>query len=212
MRWLGWEDCFAKLRSVYSKYQCKSKRAAMAKKIAAICGSLRKDSYNMAILKIVCKKLSEMGHEVTLIDINDYDVPLFSQDIETTTGMPEKVKVMKGIVHSAQAIVIATPEYNGSVSGVGKNAIDWISRPVTPDEGQYASFSGKPAGIIAASPGRLGGVRALTHLRHILSVLGCNVMGKQVIVPEAHKMNEVSQKELETFATMFDTFIGKLLA
>jgi len=179
-------------------------------KIAAICGSLRRESYNMMILKIVAEKLKALGHEVEIIDINNFNVTLFNQDDEKANGMPDSIKKMKAIIHNAQAILVATPEYNTSVSGVLKNAIDWASRSITPDEGTYASFMGKPAGMIAASVGKLGGHRALLHLRHILSALGCNVMAKQVGVPEAQQMTDFSKKELDEFANKFDEFIRKL--
>jgi NAD(P)H-dependent FMN reductase len=179
-------------------------------KIAAICGSLRRQSYNMIILKLVVEQLKSLGHEVNIIDINDFNVPLFSQDIEESTGMPESVKKMKMIVHNAEAILIASPEYNGSFSGVLKNAIDWISRGITADESVYASFMGKPAAIMAASPGRLGGMRALMQLRHVMSSLGCNVMAKQVAVPEAHQMGEQATRDLHDLAKKFDQFVRKL--
>jgi chromate reductase, NAD(P)H dehydrogenase (quinone) len=123
--------------------------------ILGFAGSLRIGSYNKALLRAAAELLP--GDAV--IEIFDLEgIPSFNQDMETS--MPEKVQQFKVKIKSADAILIATPEYNYSVPGILKNAIDWASRP--PGDSAWA---GKPVGLMSASTGLLGGARAQYHLR-----------------------------------------------
>lgn len=132
--------------------------------IVGIVGSLRKGSLNKSLLKATAA-LAPEGTTFTILDIST--LPLFNQDDEV--ALPAAVKALKDAVKNADAIVFATPEYNYSVPGVLKNAIDWLSRPY----GQN-SLEGKPGAIIGTSPGLLGSSRAQYHLRQILGA-GLNV-------------------------------------
>lgn len=132
--------------------------------IVGIVGSLRKGSFNKSLLTATAA-LAPAGTEFVILDIAA--LPLFNQDDEMT--MPAAVKALKEAVKSADAVVFATPEYNYSVPGVLKNAIDWLSRPY----GQN-SLDGKPAAIIGTSSGLMGSSRAQYHLRQILGP-GLNV-------------------------------------
>jgi len=127
-------------------------------KILGIVGSLRKDSYNHFALK-AAQELLPAGVRLDLIEL--HGIPLFNQDLETK--MPAAVVELKRQILDADAILFATPEYNYSVSGVLKNAIDWASRPF----GESA-WTGKPAALMGATPGSLGTARAQYHLRQIL--------------------------------------------
>jgi len=127
-------------------------------KILGIVGSLRKDSYNHFALK-AAQELLPAGVALNLIEL--HGIPLFNQDLEMK--MPAAVVELKRRILAADAILFATPEYNYSVSGVLKNAIDWASRPF----GESA-WTGKPAALMGASPGSLGTARAQYHLRQIL--------------------------------------------
>ncbi|SPE60203.1 conserved hypothetical protein [Verrucomicrobia bacterium] len=131
--------------------------------ILGIAGSLRRESYNRAALR-AAKQLVPEG--VTL-DIFELDgIPAFNQDEEKTT--PAKVVELKQRIRAADALLIVTPEYNCSVPGVLKNAIDWATRPYGD-----SAWSGKPVAIMGASPGMLGTARAQYHLRQIF--VGLNV-------------------------------------
>jgi chromate reductase len=131
--------------------------------ILGIAGSLRRDSYNRAALR-AAKQLVPEG--VTL-DIFELDgIPAFNQDEEKNT--PAKVVELKQRIRAADALLIVTPEYNCSVPGVLKNAIDWATRPYGD-----SAWSGKPVAIMGASPGMLGTARAQYHLRQIF--VGLNV-------------------------------------
>jgi chromate reductase len=123
--------------------------------ILGFAGSLRKDSYNKALLR-AATKLVPTGAKLEIFDLEG--IPPFNQDLEQS--MPDKVKEFKAKIRSADAILIATPEYNYSIPGVLKNAIDWASRPYGDN-----SFEGKAVAVMSASIGILGGARAQYHLR-----------------------------------------------
>ena len=141
-------------------------------KIAAILGSLRKKSYNRALL-VECAKMIKNRASVDICDI--LEIPVYNQDVEDN-GIPGPVIELKKKIGAADGILFATPEYNFSVSGVLKNAIDWASMP-----SGKSSFTGKPAGIIGASIGMLGTARAQYHLRQICTGLNMHVMNKPEI-------------------------------
>ena len=127
-------------------------------KVLGFAGSLRAGSYNKALLRAAENFIPEDAN----LEIFDIDgIPPFNQDIEN--DMPNKVKDFKSKIREADAILIATPEYNYSVPGVLKNAIDWASRPYGDNP-----FDGKPVAIMSASIGMLGGARAQYHLRQSL--------------------------------------------
>jgi len=141
-------------------------------KVLGIVGSLRKGSYNHFALKAAQELLPE-GVVLELIEL--HGIPLFNQDLETK--MPAAVVELKRQILAADAILFATPEYNYSVSGVLKNAIDWASRP----SGESA-WTGKPAALMGASPGNLGTARAQYHLRQILVAFGMPVVSQPEVM------------------------------
>jgi chromate reductase len=136
--------------------------------ILGFAGSLRKNSYNRALLRAAAELLPEEAR----LEIYDLEgIPPFNQELESR--MPEKVREFKAKIRAADAILIATPEHNYSVPGILKNAIDWASRPHGDN-----SFEGKPAAIMSASTGMLGGARAQYHLRQILVFLDMHPVNK----------------------------------
>jgi len=142
-------------------------------KILGFAGSLRVGSYNKALLRAAADLLPD-GATLEIFELND--IPPFNQDLEM--NMPAKVKEFKSKIREADAILIATPEYNYSVPGVLKNAIDFASRPYGDN-----AFTDKPVAIISASPGMLGGARAQYHLRQIFVFLNMHPLnGPEVIV------------------------------
>jgi chromate reductase len=124
-------------------------------RILGFAGSLRKDSYNRALLRVTARLVPKEAVPETF-DLEG--IPPFNEDLETQ--MPQRVKEFKAKITAADAILIVTPEYNYSIPGVLKNAIDWASRPY-PDN----SFDGKPVAVMGASTGMLGTARAQYHLR-----------------------------------------------
>lgn len=157
---------------------------ATVPKILCFAGSLRKDSFNKKLVKVAMEGARKAGAEVTFVDLKDYPLPIYDGDIETEQGIPDNAKKLKGILKEHHGLLIASPEYNSSISGALKNAIDWASRP-EPGEKMLECYTGKVAGIMAASPGALGGLRGLVTVRSILQNIGIIVVPDQVALPMA---------------------------
>ena len=149
--------------------------------ILGVVGSLRKNSYNRFALR-AAQELVQEGVVLNLIDL--HGIPVYDQDEEMAP--PAAVVEFKRQVLAADAILFATPEYNYSVPGGLKNAIDWASR-AQPGEAALACFDGKVAGLMAASPGALGGLRGLVTVRSILSNIRVMVLPEQVAVSKANE-------------------------
>ncbi|HPF37395.1 MAG TPA: NAD(P)H-dependent oxidoreductase [Phycisphaerae bacterium] len=156
-------------------------------KILAFAGSLREGSYNKRLVKAAAEGARQAGAEVTFIDLRDFALPNYDGDIEASSGPPDGAIRLKAILKDHDALLIASPEYNSSISGALKNAIDWASRPLTKDEPPLDCFAGKTAALLAASPGALGGLRGLVHLRSILGNIRVIVLPDQRAVPRAHE-------------------------
>lgn len=156
----------------------------MAIKILCFAGSLRKDSFNKKLVKIAAAKAEAQGAQVTVIDLKDYALPIYDGDIESSQGLPENAKKLKSLMKEHQAFLLACPEYNSSITPVLKNSIDWASRPLE-DEKNLECFRGKIAGLLAASPGKLGGLRGLTTVRSILESIGTICITEQFSVAQA---------------------------
>ncbi|HYF15079.1 MAG TPA: NAD(P)H-dependent oxidoreductase [Phycisphaerales bacterium] len=158
----------------------------MPVKILAFAGSLRRDSYNKKLVKVAARGAERAGATVTYIDLRDYDLPMFDEDYEAEKGLPEAGKRLKDLFREHHGLLVASPEYNSSISGVLKNTIDWLSRP-EPNQPPLSAFSEKVAGLMAASPGALGGLRGLVHLRAILGNIQVTVLPDQVAVMKSHE-------------------------
>jgi len=152
-------------------------------KILALAGSLRRDSFNKKLVRIAAESARKAGAEVTFVDLRDYPLPLFDEDLEKQ-GTPSQATALKKLMIESDGFLIASPEYNSSISGALKNAIDWASRPA-PGETPLVAFKGKVAALMAASLGALGGLRGLVTVRSILGNIGVIVLPDQVAVPKA---------------------------
>ena len=155
-------------------------------RILAFAGSTRTDSWNKKLIKVAAAGASAAGAEVTVVDLRDFPLPLYDGDLEAKEGLPENAKKLKSLFLAHQGLLIASPEYNSSISAVLKNAIDWVSRS-GPGEAPLAAYAGKVAGLVSASPGALGGLRGLVHLRAILGNIKVLVVPEQVAVSKAHE-------------------------
>ncbi len=156
-------------------------------RILVFAGSTRKDSFNKKLARVAAESAQKTGAEVTLIDLKDYEMPLYDGDYEEAQGLPEAASRLRKLFFDHDGLIIATPEYNGSLPAVLKNAIDWLSRKQG-DEPPLACFRGKTALLLAASPGALGGIRCLAHLNIILSGIQVMVLPEMKSVPQAHKV------------------------
>ncbi len=157
-------------------------------KIIAFAGSARIESFNKKLVKIAAEGAKNAGATITYIDLLDYPMPLFNEDLEAESGLPESVRQFKVLLKSHQGFLLACPEYNGSITPLLKNAIDWASRP-EPEEPSMAlnCFKGKVAALLATSPGGLGGIRGLVHVRAILEGIGVIVIPEQKAISGAYQ-------------------------
>lgn len=155
-------------------------------KVLAFSGSTRQDSYNQKLIQQAAKIAESMGAKVTVINLRDYSMPFYDGDLEASQGLPQAAQRLQRLMKESQAIIIATPEYNGSVSGVLKNAIDWASRS---EEGKPSreAFKGKKFALMSLSPGAGGGARALAHLSTIIENVGGKVVSTQLAVPNGYQ-------------------------
>ena len=150
-------------------------------RIVAFAGSLREKSYNKRVLKIVVEGAKKAGAEVTFVDLKDYPMPIYSPDLQETQGFPPIAAAFQKLLLEHDGLLIASPEYNASLSAVLKNAIDWTSRA----NGELKlgeCYKGKVAAIMTASPGAFGGIRCLGHLRDVLTILLVNVLPTEIAV------------------------------
>ncbi|MEM0516573.1 NAD(P)H-dependent oxidoreductase [Pseudoalteromonas sp. YIC-827] len=153
-------------------------------KIIALAGSLRSNSFNHAVIAHAAELAMQQGAEVEVISLAELDLPMFNEDVEAQ-GTPASVIILKDKLRSADAILLANPEYNGSITAVLKNAIDWASRT---EPGATPAFRNKVVALFAASPGGLGGLRGLNHVRDILSGIGALVLGDQLAIGGIHTL------------------------
>ncbi len=155
-------------------------------RILAFAGSTRADSYNQQLIQEVAGVAGKMGAKVTVVRLSDYPMPFYDADLEQKEGMPKNAKRLRQLMIDSDAIIIASPEYNHSISGVLKNALDWISRSED-GNGSYEASKGKVFALMSASPGKKGGQRALAHLNEIIGDLKGTVIEQKVSIPHAYK-------------------------
>ncbi len=188
-------------------------------KILAFAGSTRIDSYNKKLVQVAAGGARKAGAEVTFLDLRDLPLPLFDEDLEAKEGTPNNARRLKELLIAHDGFLIASPEYNSSLTAVLKNAIDWASRSAE-GEPPLAAFSGKVAAIMSASPGALGGLRGLVHLRSILGNIRVLVIPDQIAVGKAYEAfnlngslkDETQQASVEKLGATVATIVGKLKA
>ena len=162
--------------------------------ILALSGSLRSESSNRKALQIAKKIASELGSDVREMDLKTLALPVFDEDLRAQ-GFPESVVTLKQAIEAADVLLIATPEYNHSIPGPLKNAIDWASDKTNP-------FSGKTAAIFGASIGLFGTLRAQLHLRQVLAALNVDLVPQpQVFIRSAREafLPDGSLADAQTF-------------
>lgn len=155
--------------------------------IAVIVGSTREASFNRLLGNAAIAALKEAGANVTDVDLATFDLPLYSAAIEAN-DFPADAERLKSLFAAQDGLLFVSPEYNGSVPPLLKNAIDWASRP-TGEESLIAlsAYRGKASAVMSASISPFGGLRGLLHLRQILSTIQTLVIPEQVLVPNAHQ-------------------------
>ena len=175
-------------------------------KLLTFAGSLRTDSCNKKFAREALRLAKEAGAEGEFIDLKNYAMPVYDGDIESATGIPETTVVLGKKIAAADALIISTPEYNGSIPGILKNVIDWLSRD------KPVSLTGKHLLLLAASPGALGGIRSLWHSRQPFEVLGVHVFPDMMALPNAYNAFDEQgklkdEKTIQRLKTTLDQFI-----
>lgn len=157
----------------------------MTATLLVIPGSTRAAAYSKQLARAVA--LSEPADAaVTVVDLADYAIPLYDGDLEEASGLPGGVLALRSAVLAHDAVLFASPEHNASIPAVLKNAIDWVSRSLEEEPGVVA-WAGKVAGLLSSSPGALGGLRGLAHLRQVLMNVGMQVVTEQFALGSAHE-------------------------
>jgi NAD(P)H-dependent FMN reductase len=169
---------------------------ASSPRIVALAASLREGSFNRRLVRVAADGLAAAGADVTRLDLRDFPLPLYDADIEKWDGLPANALRLKEIFAAHDALLFSLPEYNGSVTPLFKNTIDWASRPVEPKQSGLLWARNKPVALVSASNGALGGLRGLYHARWVLQTC------QMIVIPQ--------QKALSKAATAFDEY-GNLL-
>jgi len=147
-------------------------------RVLAFSGSARRDSYNQRLVECAAHVARKCGAETTVINLGDFPLPLMNQDLEHDEGQPDNAGRLKALMAEHDAFLISAPEYNSSMTPLLKNALDWASRK-TADESSLIAYRDKTAALLSASPGSLGGIRGLVHVRQVLNTLGVLVLPGQ---------------------------------
>jgi len=179
--------------------------------IIGISGSLRRDSFNSKLLRVAAELAP---HDVTIEIASIRDIPLYDGDVEAESGVPANVQALKQRIAAADGLLLATPEYNNSIPGVFKNAIDWLSRP-SADIARV--FGNRPVALMGATPGPGGTLLAQTAWLQVLRALGTRLwFGPRVSLSRASTMfdengrltDEAQVKQIREFLSGFSHFIG----
>jgi chromate reductase, NAD(P)H dehydrogenase (quinone) len=157
----------------------------MSTRLLIVPGSTRANAFSKQLARAATAIVPE-DVPATLIDLRDYDIPLYDGDLEDDTGMPAGAVKLREVVKDHDAILFASPEYNASIPAVLKNTIDWVSRPYAGDPDVQA-WAGRVCGLLASSPGALGGLRGLVHLRQVAMNVGMQVVSEQFALSKAHE-------------------------
>ncbi|MFP5485068.1 MAG: NADPH-dependent FMN reductase [Gammaproteobacteria bacterium] len=156
-------------------------------KLLVFAGSTRQHSFNRRLAQVAAGMARDAGADVTLLELSDFDIPLYNADLETR-GTPADVLRLKQVLFDHPAWIVCSPEYNGSYTALLKNTIDWASSPVKGDpiwQDGTRAFRGKVVGMLSASPGALGGLRSQSHLAPLLINLECWLAPKAFALGQA---------------------------
>jgi NAD(P)H-dependent FMN reductase len=153
--------------------------------ILAFAGSARRDSWNRKVLEVAAAGARDAGAEVNVVNLGDFPMPIYNADSHADDGVPATMLELRRLMMSANGLLVASPEYNCSITPLLKNTIDWLSQSVNGESGK-APFQGKVGGLMGASNGAFGTIRSLPHVSTILSNLGV-LMLPIVAVPGVSK-------------------------
>lgn len=151
-------------------------------KILVFAGSTRSGAISGHVADNAARVLAQAGADVTRISLADYPLPIMDEDLEAEKGIPENAAKLARLIAAHDGVLVATPEYNGSIPPLLKNVIDWVSR-VSKDGGKtIRPYPGRPFALCSSSNGAFAGIRAINHLRAVLVHVGCDVVSPQCSV------------------------------
>lgn len=180
-------------------------------KILVFAGCLHKDSINKKVAKLAAQKLQSQGHEALLVDVNEYHLPLYNQDI-SAQDFPKEAITFANLMKEHSAWVIASPEHNFSITAYLKSLIDWVSRVPDNQKPNMEIFANKTIAIMSASPSALGGFRSLSHLRDILTSIGSFVIPSQVCIANSFSALDSDGNLIEkNHQTLLDNMLRQLV-
>lgn len=156
-------------------------------RILALAGSTRTGSLNRRLVGALATAARAAGAEVTVVDLKDFEMPIYNGDLEAASGLPEAALRFKAVAPSYDGWIVSTPEYNGSVPALLKNFIDWTSRAHEAGENRARIYQGVPIMLVSASPGPGGGARARAHVAAFLQAMGAKVLPEHVSVKGAEQ-------------------------
>jgi NAD(P)H-dependent FMN reductase len=155
---------------------------AASNRLLIVPGSARNGSLNKALAQAAADAARAAGAAVTLVDLRDFPLPVYDGDLEIRDGVPAPARELGKIFRAHAGVLFVSPENNASIPALLKNTLDWMSRLRGEDP-----FAGRVAGLMAASPGALGGLRGLVHLRQTLQALNMLVITEQFALPRANQ-------------------------
>jgi NAD(P)H-dependent FMN reductase len=184
--------------------------------ILVFAGSIRRESVNRKLARVAAEAVASSGGRATLLELADFPMPLYNGDLEAESGPPDNAFRMQEIIAAHAGLIVVSPEYNHSIPALLKNALDWVSR--TPRIKGANPFAGKVAGLMAASPGALGGLQGLDTVQRVLTTLGALVLPRLVAVPRADQVfdaegrlaDEASARRVVELAAEVVAVAGKL--
>ncbi|MGX8010943.1 NADPH-dependent FMN reductase [Mesorhizobium sp. ORM8.1] len=157
---------------------------AVIPKILIFAGSVRSGAFSGKTADVAQKELAMRGAEVTRISLSDYPLPILDEDLEKEKGVPENAVKLGRMIAAHDGLLIATPEYNGSIPPLLKNTIDWVSRVRLDGSRSFRPLNGKVAGLCSSSNGAFAGIRCINHLRAVLVRCQMEVVTPECSVPE----------------------------
>lgn len=157
--------------------------------ILVFAGSTRRESVNRKLARVAAQAVETAGGQATLLELANYPMPLYNGDMEAEDGPPENAFRLQEIIAAHDGLIVVSPEYNHSIPPLLKNTLDWVSR--APRVKGANPFTGKVTGLMAASPGALGGLQGLDTVRRVLTTLGTLVLPTLVALPRADKAFDI---------------------
>ena len=156
-------------------------------RIVVMAGSRRREALSRRVAAACARALEAAGAEVERVELADYPAPLYDGDLEASSGLPESIVRLQHVLHASDGVLVVNPEYNGSLTPLLKNTLDWCSRPnpADPERSGGKVYAGRAAAVVGSSPGALGGMRVLFHIRDVLGYLGMQVIPQQLAVGKA---------------------------